>query len=103
MSRPLEKRRVNFICSASYQLLPSGENQVDKSSLYSGKGRSDWATVALQGYDAYGTLKPAAAAAVEQIEEVSRLRVAGFVRSRPSDCSLAGEMALIRISPRASS
>src|ERR1022692_886209 len=42
-------RLLNFICKESYQLLPTGLNQVVRASLYSGNGRSDWATLAVQG------------------------------------------------------
>ena len=83
--------------------LPSGENQVASPSLYMGKGRRDWATLAVQGKPAYGSLKPAATAAVEQICEVSKVRVAALVRSRPKERRRAGEIAFMDTRPRASS
>src|ERR1017187_4005585 len=94
---------MNFVWSASYQLLPSGEYQVERASLYSGNGRSDCATEALQGYPAYGSLIPAATAVVEQTWEVNSVRVLGLVRSSPNFVNCAGEMALRAIKPRASS
>src|SRR2546430_956455 len=91
MSKPCENRRVNLTWSASYQLSPIGANHHVRASLYSGNGRKDWATLAVHGKLAYGSLKPAFVAVVEQICEVNSVRVAGLVRSSPRVWSRAGE------------
>src|SRR4051794_18734301 len=101
-SRPCENRFVAFIWRESYQVLPSGANRV-LIPENCGNGRRLWATVLEVGKLAYGTLlNPRLAAAAESSREVSRVRSAALLMSRPNVCRRAGVSAFRSISPLAS-
>ena len=91
--RPRERRFVAFAWNASYQVLPSGAH-MEPMPPYCGNGRRLWITVPVSGKFAYGFLKPRATATEDVIDDVSRVRSAGFVMSIPSAVSLAGSTAL---------
>ena len=88
--RPCEVRLVSFICSASYQEFPKGD-QFALMVENCGNGRKLCATVVLSGKPAYrGVLKPRDAARAESIREVSSVWSAALLLFSPKDAMRCG-------------